>query len=65
VRIFIGWRERRQALRSFRIDRVVGTDFRQERYPAGPLHYARNGSLPYQRILLKSDLSGGATARNR
>jgi predicted DNA-binding transcriptional regulator YafY len=36
VRILIGWCELRHDFRSFRIDRVVGATFLEERYPARP-----------------------------
>jgi predicted DNA-binding transcriptional regulator YafY len=36
VRLLIGWCELRQDFRSFRIDRVVGATFTEERYPGRP-----------------------------
>lgn len=36
VRLLIGWCELRQDFRSFRIDRIVGATFTEERYPGRP-----------------------------
>jgi predicted DNA-binding transcriptional regulator YafY len=35
-RMLIGWCELRQDFRSFRVDRIVGADFLEERYPTRP-----------------------------
>src|ERR1700744_200912 len=35
-RTLIGWCELRQAFRRFRVDRILGADFLEERYPARP-----------------------------
>jgi predicted DNA-binding transcriptional regulator YafY len=66
VRLLIGWCELRKDFRSFRIDRIVGATFMDERYPARPsqLRAKWQASLPKDDALQNTKVSAVTSADN-